>query len=743
MSSFFRSPLVKVLLAVLCIFSLMAAILCGGAVAALLATGSYDGEGNLFTPLAQSCMYRDAERIMNGYFDPAEPTEPWKSYYSGGIYTGENSNFIYNITDNDTGYSVLATVEGGEPICMKETYPFYFDTQISTTVNVETDVYVLEDQVFQVEDGQCFGYDAENDSFYPIDEMTSGFINCGTMFPVDVYDSGFSYDIVLVVESSDANTAVEYTTSAPVPYIHYAYDGYGFYPVDGWYEEVVYQWESMTYTITCYLLDGLPNDDLYRDIYELTNFLTVNQNELVPAFVCFFLLFLITIVLLSCSMGWVKGKEEPVVNLLYKVPTEVSLAAGMILWCCCLGFMLTAFRTDYFYYAVTAELLLTAGISVCTVYLITFCAVRRKTRTFLRGSLLFWCVKNARRLASKFLAGCTRALHYLPLVWKVMVCYVGLCFLEFCFLMMGSTDGECVFLWFLLKVVLGALVLYAALALRRLKKGAESIAAGDYTTQVDDKYLVMDFKETADTLNHIQGGMNVAVESRMKSERLKTELITNVSHDLKTPLTSIVSYVDLLKQEPAGSTAAEEYLEVLDRQSQRLKKLIEDLMEASKASTGNIPMTKEPLDFSMVLGQALGEYRERLDNAGLIPVLKLPEEPAMVEADGRLLWRIFDNLLGNIVKYAMPGTRVYLTVEAGTAVSATFRNISKEALDITADELMERFVRGDSSRHTEGSGLGLSIAKSLAESMGGSFALQVDGDLFKATVTFPVCAVNE
>lgn len=320
-----------------------------------------------------------------------------------------------------------------------------------------------------------------------------------------------------------------------------------------------------------------------------------------------------------------------------------------------------------------------------------------------------------------------------------MICYGALCLLELIGLgMFFWGDGVLYFLWFVEKILVGGLVAYVAVSFLRLKIGAENIAAGDYDTQVDTKHLVLDFKDAAETINHIQDGMNVAVESRMKSEHLKTELITNVSHDLKTPLTSIVSYVDLLKQEPAGSQAAGEYLEVLDRQSARLKKLVEDLVEASKASTGNINVQREPLDFQMLLGQAMGEYAERLQNAGLVPVLKLPEEPVMISADGRYLWRILDNLLNNTVKYAMPGTRFYVTLTADTHAIATFRNISKDELDVSPDELLERFVRGDSSRHTEGSGLGLSIAKSLTESMGGEFVLAVDGDLFKAAVIFPV-----
>ena len=231
--------------------------------------------------------------------------------------------------------------------------------------------------------------------------------------------------------------------------------------------------------------------------------------------------------------------------------------------------------------------------------------------------------------------------------------------------------------------------------------------------------------------------MDAAVARQMKSERMKTELITNVSHDLKTPLTSLISYVDLLKKEGLTSERAPEYLDVLDRQSQRLKKLTEDLVEASKASTGNIQAKLEDTDVNLLLSQAVGEYSERLAAASLTPVTTLDIAEPHILVDGRLLWRVFDNLLSNVTKYALPGTRVYLTTEARDGkVFVTFRNVSREPLNISAEELMERFVRGDASRNTEGSGLGLSIARSLTELNGGSLALTVDGDLFKATLVF-------
>ena len=229
-----------------------------------------------------------------------------------------------------------------------------------------------------------------------------------------------------------------------------------------------------------------------------------------------------------------------------------------------------------------------------------------------------------------------------------------------------------------------------------------------------------------------------AVEERIKSDRMRSELLTNVSHDIKTPLTSIINYVGLLKKEEVPGEKAREYIDVLDRQSIRLKKLLEDLLEASKASTGNITVNAAPTNVGELLRQVVGEYTEKLADAQLEPIITLPSENATIYADGRLLWRVFDNLMANIVKYAMPQTRVYLDLRSDAKMTAAaVKNVSRDRLNIPADELMERFVRGDTSRATEGSGLGLSIAQSLTELMGGTFSLMIDGDLFKVEVRFP------
>ena len=273
-----------------------------------------------------------------------------------------------------------------------------------------------------------------------------------------------------------------------------------------------------------------------------------------------------------------------------------------------------------------------------------------------------------------------------------------------------------------------------------IRAGTERIVGGEPGFQIDTAGMYRDLREHAEQLNDLGAAIGSAVEERLKSERFKAELITNVSHDLKTPLTSIINYVDLLKKEDIPSPRAREYLAVLDRKSQRLKKLTEDLVEASKASTGSLTVVRERLGFTQLLDQALGEYQEKFEKSGLTLVLTTPDHELYVEADGRHLWRIIDNLLGNCVKYAMPGTRVYLDVKGWDgSVCLSVKNVSKDPLNIPAEQLMERFVRGDLSRTTEGSGLGLSIARSLTELQGGAFRLEIDGDLFKAVVTFPEC----
>jgi signal transduction histidine kinase len=258
----------------------------------------------------------------------------------------------------------------------------------------------------------------------------------------------------------------------------------------------------------------------------------------------------------------------------------------------------------------------------------------------------------------------------------------------------------------------------------------------DCKCQIDTENSL--FAQVADGINHLGDGLKAAVELSLKDERMKTELITNVSHDLKTPLTSIINYVDLLKKEDIPGEDAKHYLEVLDAKSQRLKQLTEDLVEAAKANSGNIELECMPLAFDELMRQAIGEFEDKFATRNLTVVASYPEAPAVIMGDGRRIYRIIENLLQNAYKYALEGTRIYADLSNhGGEVAFTLKNVSSAQLNISPEELMERFTRGDESRTTEGSGLGLSIAKDLTKLMEGSFEILLDGDLFKVIVTFP------
>ena len=341
------------------------------------------------------------------------------------------------------------------------------------------------------------------------------------------------------------------------------------------------------------------------------------------------------------------------------------------------------------------------------------------------GHRLGWWFGKLGRLLARFY-------HLLPLTWQWLL--VGL-LIEGGFLL-SLAMGSLFLLWGSLLFGVAAAV-YGANVFGTLLEAAKRMRAGDLDVKVDDKLMLGAYKDFAAELNGLNEVVQIAAQKQMKSERMRTELITNVSHDIKTPLTSIINYVDLL-QKPHTEEEGKSYLEVLSRQSGRMKKLIDDLIELSKASTGNIPVELTKMDAVEAVNQALGEFTDKLTAAELTPVFRQPEEPLFVHADGRLAWRAMSNLLSNAVKYAQPGTRFYIDMVAlDGKVCISFKNISRAALNVSAEELMERFVRGEASRNQEGSGLGLNIAKSMMELQHGDLELLVDGDLFKATLIFP------
>lgn len=457
------------------------------------------------------------------------------------------------------------------------------------------------------------------------------------------------------------------------------------------------------------------------------------QNAYLPVGIITAVLCLALFVFLMASMG--KTPDGVKLRGIHRVPVDLFLAAALAAILFLANYSggagnLLLYNPLWTWILPSTLMALWIGF----VALLTFCtlAARFRAGKWWRNSIIYIVC----RFVYRAVRGFVRAL---PIAWKGILVYAAVVLVNFFGTLFTWISGSVFLLLVLVALDIAGLyfVIRIMRQLKALQTAAQKLAAGDLTYTVDTEKMYPVLKEHGDNLNAVSVGMSRAVNERMKSERFKTELITNVSHDLKTPLTSIVSYVDLLKKEPIESESAQEYIDVLDRQSQKLKKLTADLVDASKASSGALPVHSEKLDLGELLRQSAGEYTEKFAAAAITPVLNVPEAETYVTADGRLLWRVLDNLLGNAVKYAQSGTRLYLELTPGeTETVLTLKNISREPLNIPAEELMERFVRGDGSRHTDGSGLGLSIAKSLMELMGGKLALTLDGDLFKAALVF-------
>ena len=448
------------------------------------------------------------------------------------------------------------------------------------------------------------------------------------------------------------------------------------------------------------------------------------------------------LVFLARAAGRRVGREEAVAGWQEKIPFD--LYAAVVLGGSAMLVAAAASGTEYTFQGFE-PIMIAAVLACCAAayalflaFWMTLCA-RVKLGRWWENTVCCWLLRLCRRVlrwcwrvlcrAWGALAGFVRGI---PLVWRTAV---GCCAVSVLLFALESNHADGLLL--MLIAVLSVAACLLSMQLRRLQKGGEALAAGDLTSQVDTSHMYFDLKRHGENLNAISRGMSIAVEQRLKSERLKTELITNVSHDIKTPLTSIVNYIDLLQREHTPEQERE-YLAVLDRQAHKLKKLTVDLVEMSKASTGNIPCHIARRSVRELIDQTVGEYAEKLSAARLEPVVTLPDEELYCLCDGALMWRVLDNLLSNACKYACAGTRLYIAARReGETVAFLFKNISRDALNIDPDELMERFVRGDSSRTTEGSGLGLNIAKSLVELQKGTFSIAIDGDLFKVGFVLP------
>ena len=490
---------------------------------------------------------------------------------------------------------------------------------------------------------------------------------------------------------------------------------------------------DLTYTVTGYVLQDLAYDDQFSQYVSLVgNMYQYRFALVVLVCVCLAALLCLVVYLLSAA-GHRPDRQGIALNPFDKLPGDLYLAAvigGVTL-------LAMLFRRSFYWEGwitlVTGiACLLAAGILVTAFLMSLATRVKYGQGYWWRRSVIGFCLVLLLRACRFVVRGARSLFGMLPTIWKWLL-IGGLAWIFTLACLNPYTTG----LGALATACLWAfLIVYPAWSFGQLRKAARRMAEGKFQEKVPLDHLHGSFRQIAQDLNALGQGASLAVERQLRSERMKTELITNVSHDIKTPLTSIVNYVDLL-QKPHTPQEGEQYLEVLARQSQRLKKLTEDLVEMSKASSGNIPVNLAPVNVVELVNQALAEYEEKLKKAQLPVVFTARQSEILTMADGRLFWRVLDNLLGNCVKYAQPGTRVYVdVVKYEKKVMISMKNVSRAELNLPAEELMERFVRGDCARNTEGSGLGLNIAKTLMELQKGKLNLVIDGDLFKAVLLF-------
>lgn len=490
---------------------------------------------------------------------------------------------------------------------------------------------------------------------------------------------------------------------------------------------------------TC-LIDDLPYQDDFSTNYKVFEDLYHNYSISLYIIPTSFLIFILLFTLSAYVSGYTKKGNDPTILSIDKIDTDVFIIIIIITILLLKKLFLSTLSIliDTKFYRNLDLKVLMNYISLYPVIMIgVYSIIRRiKTNTIITNTLLYKILVKLKTLLVTFIKH--RSVTYQLGIFFVLFIVVKL--IATIFLFKGGNNG--VFLYYLISIteyiVTGYLILKIAAQYSVILTETKKITEGDLNHKIPEEELTSSSLQKLGTyINNIGDGLSVAIDEKLKSERLKTELITNVSHDIKTPLTSIINYVDLLKKEKIDNERALSYLEILETKSWRLKTLIEDLVEASKASSGTINLNLERLNIVELIRQSAGEFEDRLSSRNLDIILNISEEPIYILADGRSTFRIIENIFSNVNKYALSGTRVYVdVVKTESKVSVSVKNISANKLNIDSNELMERFVRGDLSRNTEGSGLGLSISKSLAALQNATFDIVLDGDLFKAIVTF-------
>lgn len=458
------------------------------------------------------------------------------------------------------------------------------------------------------------------------------------------------------------------------------------------------------------------------------------------------LITLLLIIYLTSAIGYDGNEDSTIkINTFDRIPIEIIAFCAMLIGC--MPFILLEFAEND--YNAINSIAITAYfvIYICTVITMTTVIKRIKAKQLLKtsitGKALVWCLQICKKIVKK-MNEIWNTITYSPNTTAKVIITTGLTVLGW--LLIISISGNST-MFPIIAIGLIVFILYKTIKIFKeylqIEKKLKDIYEGNTQSNLDEKSVENVFKNSVIYLNDISNGFENAIQDRMKSERMKAELITNVSHDIKTPLTSIINYVDLLKQENIQDEKAREYIEILENKSHRLKKLTEDLVEASKVSTGNISLNLEKINIVELIKQATGEFEDKFKKRKLEPIINSEQNEINIMADSKYMYRIIENLYSNISKYALENSRVYVDIKMSKTepvpnVQIEIKNISKDKLNISADELMQRFVRGDKSRTTEGSGLGISIAQNLTELQNGKFELKLDGDLFKVKLTFNI-----
>ena len=471
-------------------------------------------------------------------------------------------------------------------------------------------------------------------------------------------------------------------------------------------------------------MDNIATDKFLYDVLSSVN----DQIIYLIPFLIIFIIALVPIIIIG--IGRTKKQNEIKLNWYDKILVEI--AALIAIFIGCIGACFIASVSEMRTMASFILGISVIGVGLLIIYLgcILFFETivkRLKTHTFIRTTFIYWLYDKVKKLLSEIKVTKRLIVYFILFILTNLICF-GIMW----------SDGLPGFILTLILYVLTYNFLSKRVkSYNKITEIIHNLYQGNTDVKLDENQVIKEMKNTAKEINDIAGGFSTAIEEKLKSERLKTELITNVSHDIKTPLTSIINYVDLLKRENIEGDKAKEYLEILDSKSQRLKKLTEDLVEASKASSGAIKLNMEKLNVNELIKQVSGEFEDKFKTHNLEEIITLPGNDVFINADSRYMYRVLENMYSNISKYAMEGTRVYTDIiEKENSISIELKNVSKQKLNISADELMQRFVRGEASRNTEGSGLGLSIARSLTELQQGKFNIYLDGDLFKVTIKF-------